>query len=42
MDGTIEQQDKTPAGRHWGWTLWKAKIPIPKGKKEVWRMIIKK
>jgi len=35
--GTIEEEDvKTaPAGRHWSWSLWTAKVPIPKDAKEV-------
>lgn len=24
-----------PSGRHWGWTLWKIKIPVDKNQKQV-------
>jgi sulfite oxidase len=36
----LEQEDlaKAPSGRHWGWSLWSAKVPVAKGTKsmEIW------
>uniref|UniRef100_A0A336LNS1 sulfite oxidase n=1 Tax=Culicoides sonorensis TaxID=179676 RepID=A0A336LNS1_CULSO len=33
----LEQEDNevAPSGRHWGWTLWKIELPVPKNSKEV-------
>ncbi|KAF2905039.1 hypothetical protein ILUMI_01140 [Ignelater luminosus] len=35
---TFDHQDETPSPQHWAWTLWSARIPIPKGSKniEIW------
>jgi hypothetical protein len=29
------QDTKSRSPYHWGWTLWKAEIPIPSGEKQV-------
>lgn len=33
-----ESVDKAPSGRHWGWSLWTAKVPVKKNTKtvEIW------
>ena len=37
-EAEIVQQDSVREPRHYGWTLWKAKITVPKGKSqlEIW------
>lgn len=35
FEADLVEQDKVSEPRHYGWTLWKAKVTVPKGQKEL-------